>query len=88
MLNGGTGCYTKSKTLNKRLHGPKILLSSLLDTALLEKSGSQTSTSGASSITASQDSPRMQKNSLTINQLDLLEEVLWGMALILQVWSA
>lgn len=36
-LNRGTGCYTKSKTLNKRLHGPKILLSSLLDTALSEK---------------------------------------------------
>lgn len=40
-LNGGTGHYTNSKTLNKRLsHGPNLLLSSLLERALLEKSRS------------------------------------------------
>lgn len=39
VLSGSIGHYTKSKTLNERLfHGPNLLLSSLLETILLEKS--------------------------------------------------
>lgn len=52
-LNVSSDCDTKSKTLNKRLHGPNILLPCLLETAWSEKSGLQTSTVGGSPAASS-----------------------------------